>query len=285
MQVELIVVPYDSGRRGERMGRGPEHLLAGGLIDRIERLGHTVSARPIEVSSGVWPAEIGSAFELIRGVAEAVRQARSAGRFPFVLAGNCSASAGVAAGLGGDPILCWFDAHGDFNTPETTIGGFLDGMALAILTGRCWRELANGVAGFRPVPESDVVLIGGRDLDPLERGALDASAIRRVPERGIRAALPAALDGAGREARAAHVHIDLDVLDPAVALANSYAAPGGLTLEDARWAVEAIGKRHALQSATVAAYDPSCDSDDRARRAAFELIEAVLTAAYVEEKP
>ena len=37
------------------------------------------------------------------------------------------------------PGVVWFDAHGDFNTPESTIDGYFDGMPLAILTGGAWR--------------------------------------------------------------------------------------------------------------------------------------------------
>jgi hypothetical protein len=39
MRVELIAVPYDSGRRGERMGAGPDHMLAAGLIEALRSSG------------------------------------------------------------------------------------------------------------------------------------------------------------------------------------------------------------------------------------------------------
>ena len=60
-----------------------------------------------------------------------------------MLAGNCNTALGSVAGL--DHLdrtgVVWFDAHGDFNTPETTVTGSFDGMALAMLTGRCWTGL------------------------------------------------------------------------------------------------------------------------------------------------
>src|SRR5215217_3258315 len=129
-------------------------------------------------TEGSWVAEIGAAVDLDRQLANAVAAARARGAFPLTLAGNCISSVGTVAGLGAGPTgVLWFDAHGDFNTPETTIGGFLDGMALATVVGRCWTSLAAGVPGFVPVAEENVVLVGARDLDPAEAALLAASGV------------------------------------------------------------------------------------------------------------
>ena len=61
------------------------------------------------------------------------------GKQPVSIAGDCCTTLGMLAGLqraGRDPTLIWFDAHGDFNTWETTPSGFLGGMPLAMLVGR-----------------------------------------------------------------------------------------------------------------------------------------------------
>ena len=114
------------------MGAGPEHLIAMGLLDRLRERAGSVSLRELAPSDDTWAAEIGTAFDIDRHLARAVLDARSAGAFPLVLAGNCITSVGTIGGLGpGTTGVLWFDAHGDFNTPETTVGGFLDGMALA----------------------------------------------------------------------------------------------------------------------------------------------------------
>src|SRR5262245_27994563 len=161
--VHLIAVPYDSARRGERMGAGPL-VLARALGERLQAE-RDVRTTFIEAPDDSWRAEIRTAFELARGVAAAVREARAAGAFPLVLSGNCGPAAmGCVAGLGPSTAVCWFDAHGDFNTPDTTTGGFLDGMPLATLTGHCWPELARGIAGLEPIDERSAVLIGARDL-------------------------------------------------------------------------------------------------------------------------
>jgi arginase len=287
MQVQLLAVPYDSAQRSRRMGAGPERLLARGLEQSLRAKGHDVLSRVIELPDG-WHAEIESAFSLMRPLAEAVRQARATGRFPLILAGNCNTAVGAVAGLGGRTGVLWFDAHGDFNTPETTVGGFLDGMSLAILTGRCWRELAKGVPGFEPVPEHRVHLLGARDLDPLEQEALAASAVTVTAPADVRPAVIAAARGLSGEVDGVYLHLDLDVLDPSVGRVNQYAAPGGLSLAQLERAVAAIGEALPISAATLSAYDPSFDEDGRvcaaALRLAGNILESAAGPAYTKQR-
>lgn len=273
MDVELLLVPYDSAQRDVRMGAGPAALVAAGLPERLGRAGHAVVPRIIELPPAAWRAEIRSAFDLAAAIAEAVRGARAAGRLPVVLAGNCNAALGVVAGLGAGSAVCWCDAHGDFNTPETTTGGFLDGMALATLTGRCWRPLAAGVPGFAPVREDAVWLIGARDLDPAEARALDASAVHRVPAAAVGAAFARAVRDACPPAAPLYVHLDLDVLDVAEGRANAFAAPGGVAADALVAWCRALGAPAAL---TLSAYDPAHDADGRIAAVAIRAVEALL---------
>ena len=98
-------------------------------------------------SAAAFQAENETAFELMGAIAAEVARATADGELPIVLAGNCTSSVGTVAGLGSARVgVVWFDSHGDFNTPETTTTGFLDGMAVAILTGHCWRQAAGRVA-------------------------------------------------------------------------------------------------------------------------------------------
>ncbi len=280
MHIDLIAVPYDSSHRGSRMGAGPEHLLRAGLPDRLAEVGHQVHVRVLEAPADTWRAEIRTAFDLARGVASAVRDARASGAFPLVLSGNCGPAAlGCVAGLGASPSILWFDAHGDFNTPETTVGGFLDGMALATVTGRCWTQLSAGIPDFRPVPDSSVALLGVRDLDPLEAAALDGSDVQQVPPANLRAALPSVLTSVGRGTTATYLHLDLDVLDPGEGRVNPYAAPDGLTRADLAWAIGAIAASLPLSAASLTAFDPDSDTTGQAAKAALELGLGLVHAA------
>lgn len=273
VDVALVLVPYDSARRGVRMGAGPEQLVRAGLADSLAGCGHDVVQTVIEPPPDAWRAEVGTAFELAAAVADAVRAARAAGRFPLVLAGNCMTALGVVAGLDGAPSVLWCDAHADYNTPETTVGGFLDGMALATATGRCWTALVGRVAGFAPVDASRVWLLGARDLDPLEEEALRASPIRRVPVSAMDASLgeaACALPGPR------YLHLDLDVLDPRDGRANQYAAPDGVRADALVGMCGALGAHAPPAAMTLSAYDPAHDVDGRAARVAIAAVEALL---------
>lgn len=277
--VHLIAVPYDSARRGERMGAGPETLMPR-LETRLRGAGHRVQCVTIEAPPESWRAEIRTAFDLADGVARAVRSARDAGAFPLVLSGNCGPAAiGCVAGAEADTAVCWFDAHGDFNTPDTTIGGFLDGMPLATLTGRCWPQLARRVAGFRLVDERNVSLIGARDLDPLEAALLQTSRIQHVPPASLGPELSAAIGSMAERCASVYIHLDLDVLDPSEGRVNGYAAPGGLSRDDVLWAIDEIRRSFYLCAASLTAFDPAVDADGRALNAALALGIALVEAA------
>jgi arginase len=265
------------------MGRGPLHLLRHGLAERLSAGGREVRVAVVEADDALPPAEIRTAFELAGRVADAVRSAVARGDFPLVLAGNCNTALGTVAGLGHPSAVVWFDAHADFNTPETTVSGFLDGMALATLTGRCWTRAASAIPGHRPVADVDVALVGARDLDEGERDLLSASAVRLVPPgvvrtRGARAALTEALDGPARRGRPAYVHVDLDVLDPAEARANALAAADGLSVDELCAAIHAVAERCPIAAAALTAYDPAADEGDRVGDAAGRVAEAILAA-------
>ena len=269
--VHLIAVPYDSARRGERMGAGPA-LLSHALEPHLRESGHPVHHVTIEAPPDSWRAEIGTAFDLARGIAAAVTEARDGGAFPLVLSGNCGPAAiGCVAATEVDPAVFWFDAHGDFNTPDTTIGGFLDGMALATITGRCWPQLVRGVRGFRPVRQDSVVLIGARDLDPLEAGSLDVSRIRRVAVESLRPELGAEVGIVSQTCVGAYLHLDLDVLDPSEGRMNRYAAPNGLSRDDVAWAIREIARSFHIFGASLTAFDPGFEPDGPALESAVAL--------------
>lgn len=165
MAIHLIQVPYDSGHRAQRMGRGPLHVVErGAALNRLRRVGlGDVRLLPIETGAAL-PTEMGTAFELHRSVSEAVATAARDGSLALVLSGNCNSAAGTVSGLqAADPCapvgVVWFDGHGDCNTPETFTGTFLDAMGLSTLTGRCWQALCATVPSFRPVPDENVVLV------------------------------------------------------------------------------------------------------------------------------
>ena len=276
MRRQIIQVPYDSGHKDCRMGQGPGHIL------RHLKAEKSFPADELEGDEldvlGRFELEVGTSFAVARQLAEKVCNVAGSGAFPLVLAGGCISCVGTLAGLGAPPpVIIWLDAHGDFNTPETTISGFLDGMALATAVGRCWGKLAATVPGFRPVPESQAFLVGAHEFDVNERVLLDSSAVCLIDPQGMRAqGLRAGLEPLWAKmqthTRRAYLHIDLDVLDPAEGRANQFAAPGGLTLTELLGIVSLVRERFMLAAAAITAYDPQYDEGERTVRAAVAVI-------------
>jgi arginase len=270
--VAVFAVPYDSGHRALRMGAGPQHFLSNGMEDALAATGCRVSSEVLEARSS-FRTEITTTFELLEVVAQRVRGAAGSGDLPLVLSGNCIATVGVVAGLAGasdeELGIVWFDGHADFNTPETTTSASLDGMGLATAVGHCWVQMARTIPGFRPIREDNVVLVGGRGADSVEKERLRDSGVSVVEERRIREvssaeALGAALDTMRARVERVHVHLDLDVLDPeAVGPANEFAPEEGLRTEEVEGSIRVIRERLEVPSATVASYDPSLDRKGR----------------------
>jgi arginase len=220
-------------------------------------------------------------MELNRLLAEQVRSAISNKMFPVVLAGNCNSCLGTLAGIDQSQLgILWFDAHGDFNTPETTISGFFDGMGLAMATGHCWRGLLETIPGFRPVPEANVIHIGARDLDPEEEKLLNRSEVKVIrPGKeadSFRKNVEAGLDQLMDKVSRVYLHVDLDVLDTGEALPNHLAVPGGLSVETVEEIIEMTRKRFEVCAGAITSFDPSYDKDDEVLNAGIRIIKAFV---------
>lgn len=256
MKLSIILASYDSGHYHGGMGQGPDALISGGLVDALIMAGHDVAVEDIGRVGDDQEREIVTGFAVCNAVAIEVRLARDTGRFPIVLAGNCLTSAGAVAGEGADAII-WADQHGDLNTPETSIHGFLDGMALATVLGLCWRPMAAAIPGFKPVDPARCVLVNARDLDPAEKQLLQTLPVIRTECPGVAQATEK-LKAAG--AKRVHMHLDLDVHDPKELQANRYVSPGGPSPEQLRDAACAMALAVPVVGITISAYDPAFDA-------------------------
>jgi arginase len=206
-----------------------------------------------------------------RGLADFVSDAVRAGERPVSVAGDCCTVIAVLAGLqraGVDPFLVWLDAHGDFNTWETTPSGFLGGMPLAMIVGRGDQHLVDAV-GLRTLSEHDVVLSDARDLDPGERTALEASTVLRLADvSAIEAALPAG--------RPVHVHFDTDIVDAAEAPAMKYPVAGGPRSADVVRLGKALADSGRVTSVSMTLWNVDADADGTTERACLPAFQALL---------
>lgn len=241
MKLRIVVVPYRYDERDDGLGLGPQALLDAGLVDALQAHGVNVPATataelpdgervdgPVAVNIGRLGAHVGKLIADGRQHADPV----------LVLAGDDTASVGVVAGLqhargaGHRVGIVWLDAHGDFNTPETSVSNILAGMPLAILTGLAgplWRETAMLAA---VLPTDRVVVAGVRELDDAEEQLLRSTDVQLVrhAETVSGEAFAEAVNRLAEKVDEIYVHIDLDVLDPSLVPSSSTPSPRGMSL-------------------------------------------------------
>jgi arginase len=210
---------------------------------------------------------------LYRPLASWVTETTAAGDRAVCLLGDCLGSLGVLAGLqqaGVSPNLIWLDAHGDFNTWETTPSGFLGGMPLAMMVGRGDQTMVEGL-GLTLQPEAAVILTDARDLDPGEREAVAGSALHHLPD-------PASLLELPLPEGPLYVHFDTDIVNLDQAPAMRYPAPAGPSVESLRRVFRRLAGSGQIVAVSLSAWDPALDRDGQSRDVCMALL-AELTGS------
>jgi arginase len=271
---------------------GPSAVRVAGLEARLEALGHQVTDGGnirVEIAETRTPGEKTAHYlkEIARTcsrTADAVIASLESGTTPLLLGGDHSFAAGSVSGVAefhrrqGNKIgLLWIDAHCDINTPETSPSGNVHGMPLAALMGLGPEPLA-GLFGYAPkIAPENAVLIGVRDIDPLERENLRRAGIKRVytmrdiDERGMRAVMEEALRAASRGTAGYHVSLDMDWIDPREAPGVGTPVRGGATYREAHLAMEILADHGRLLSFEIVEVNPVIDEHNRTADLAVEL--------------
>jgi arginase len=264
---------------------GPDALLQAGLADWLREQGHDV-AGPFhvkltldeEAAYGAWN-KIGFAnAHLARLVSEAVKEQA----FPLLLESNCYGAIGALAGLqmSADPPsprlgMIWIDAHGDFNTPETTLSGMLSGMAVAIATGVCLHRLRKQAGLNPPIAPRDVVMVGVRANDPLEQEMIDQSGIEIVPAADVKwdcRQLRAAMERLGSTVDLIYIHFDVDALDQSEVASMRLSEPNGPMRTELAAALEIIMAYPKVAAFGIADINPDADVEGQMVQSALAVI-------------
>ena len=186
--------------------------------------------------------------------------------YPTSYSGDCISAIGVLGGLERRhiyPTLIWFDAHGDFNTYETSPSGFPGGMPLAMLTGRGDQTIMRAV-GLTPLLDERVILVDGRDLDAGEDTAVADSDIAHTSVEELFTGVPP--DGP------IHVHLDGDVVNPDEMPAMNYPAAGGPSLLEVSVALKGLVDTGRVVALSVSSWNPSLAGADIAVEATLSLV-------------
>ncbi|WP_298874787.1 arginase family protein [uncultured Microbacterium sp.] len=171
-----------------------------------------------------------------------------------VIGGDCGVALGAVAAVAGDDLaVVWIDAHADLNTPDSSPSGAFHGMVLRAIAGEgeSPHRLEPGISPSR------LVLAGTRSLDAEEQRFIDEHAVPVIAPADL--ADPDALADAVIATGAArvHVHIDLDVLDPAEMTGVALPEPFGARAADVVASVRRLRERLPLAGATLTEFSPS----------------------------
>jgi arginase len=291
--MSLIGLPLYTHSKYHGIGMAPEALRKLGIADVVRRyaqgfkdLGDAVLSE-IEADSG--PSSLRNFPQFLRDTDAVLRAASEVDPddFVFCLGGECALIVGSIAGFEtkfkGTPGVLWMDAHGDFNTPETTISGFIGGMCLALACGR-GPKLTSSIENARPLLRGEnVVHVGSRSLDPLESEIMKSSSLRlysasKVHETGV---LEIAREAARYLAERSDwivCHLDVDAIDPTIISAVNFREEGGLTVEEVKTVVRELFKTQKVKAFDLAAYNPLLDQNNYSGNELVKLTSQILSA-------
>ena len=255
MSVSLVALCCRTSDRTPGAVRGAQTLAP--LIGKRLGLEPRTIGTPAEPRTTTYDEDLRDSRGCLLEAGGQVDDALAGGRVPVIAAADCSISVTTlpaALRHRPDAKVLWLDAHGDYNTPQTTGSGYLGGMCLA---GACG-EWEPGLG--ETIEAEQVVLAGVRDLDSGERELLERSAATVIGASVIETlvAVKNALDGAP-----VFIHLDFDVLDPEEFPA-AVPAPGGLSSDKLYDLMEAVAEDSELVGLEITAFEAPEDEDARA---------------------
>jgi arginase len=282
--------PYDDGT-ARRLDLAPLVLRQHGLVDRIAArdLGDVAPPpyRDFVRPNGRPRNEDGVAI-YSRQIAARLAEARANNAFTVLLGGDCSIVLGALLGArhaGRSRVgLVYVDAHADFATPTTSRTGSAASMCLALAVGRGDTPLARLDDDGPLVRGDDVVVIGRRDDwdEPWygEEAWRDSPVLdlthATVRSDGAIAVARATIDRLVPNVDGFWIHVDADVLDPAVLPAVDSPEPGGLSLEELGELLTPLVRHPAALGLELTIYDPALDPDRSGAAGLAALLERVL---------
>ena len=279
--IRIIGAPVDLGQSHRGVDMGPSAIRYAGLLSRLRELGYTVTDEGnIQVRVRDSLSEENLLKEITTACETTYQLARKAiedNCKPIFLGGDHSISIGTIGGISHNDAVgvIWIDAHGDFNTPQTSTSGNIHGMSLSVLAGNGLPELVNiGRKGAKIKP-GNVVLIGVRSLDQKERENLKKSGItvytmRDIDEEGMNVIARKTLMRLNHLSRI-HVSLDIDSLDPVAVPGVGTPVSGGLTYREAHLLMEVISDSGQVSSMDIVEINPIIDHCNQTAKTAVDL--------------
>lgn len=292
MRIRVIGAPMDLGADRRGVDIGASAIRYAGLNDQLRRLGYSVNdigniVIPQPESQPIGDPHVKYLEPIVHvseDLADAVTAALQDGEFPLVLGGDHSIALGSITGVARvhrDIGVIWIDAHGDFNTHETTPSGNIHGMILGALAGLGHPRLT-GVGGWSPkINTRSIAIVGARDLDIREQELLREQQIHvftmtDIDQHGMSSVMEQAVEVASQAIHGFHLSLDMDSLDPREAPGVGTPVRGGLTYREAHLAMEVVATSGQMVSMDAVEVNPILDRENATAQLAVELILSAL---------
>ena len=292
MQIDIIGVPIDLGADRRGVDMGPSAIRYAHLQKKLEDIGYEVRDQcnvevPIAEMCKITNPKLkylDCIIPMSRRVAGAVATSIQTGNFPLILGGDHSLSIGSVRGAARNRKIgvIWIDAHGDFNTAETTPSGNIHGMSLAILAGLGDKSLVQLWDEAIPVIDpGKIAVIGARDLDDGEKANLKKAGslvmgMEQIDRYGMVNAVEKAIERVSRDVDGIFLSLDLDSLDPQHAPGVGTPVPAGLSQREAHLACEMVAETSKLVGMDLVEVNPILDIQNRTASLAVDFALSAL---------
>ncbi len=287
--IHVIGIQMDLGASKRGVNMGPLAIRYTGLMEKLAELGFSavdmgdiVAGEPETENPKM--KNFKPIFEANKRLFEKVTDSLHHGAFPVILGGDhCVAAGSIAAtrrhynNIG----IIWVDAHGDFNSDETSHSGNMHGMPLSAVTGFGPDKMVAFSEKIKYVDPNHVAVVGGRDIDPDERKRMSESgvhvfSIHDVDRLGMTEVMKRAIEVAGSGTDGIHVSFDVDAITPQEAPGVGTPVHSGLTVREAFLAAELVAESGKLIALDMVEINPILDERNRTGILACELILAFL---------
>ena len=308
MTIHIIGVPMDlgAGRRGVDMG--PSAIRIAGIGVRLRELGYKVidegdlsiktqEEQKVKDPHAKYLPEITRAITVL---ARKVQKIVQHGHFPLVLGGDHSVAIGTIAGIAAQARkkrkkvgVFWVDAHGDFNSPESSPSGNIHGMPMALTIGednkdcavhklddetkKYWDHLKTiGKVSPKVLPE-DVVFISLRDYEKEEKYIIDKYNIKVITTKEVRSKGPENvvrsvvryLD----DCTDIYVSFDVDSLDSSISKGTGTPVGNGLKEREVEDLISKFMQNRKICCFEIAEVNPTLDKENLMAEIAFNILQ------------
>lgn len=298
MKVHILEVPLDYGGKRHGSDMGPSAIRLAGLRAKLESLGHSVNYNQdvvktipqeyVEAGNNPKAKYLKPIVDACTEMAGRVEEILKNDEFPLMLGGDHSIVMGSLAGIHAwckkqnlKLGVLYVDAHGDFNTTETTLSGNIHGQCLAASAGYGLKELVNIYESERKVNPENICFVGCRDLDPGEK--------KLMHEAGVTVFTVSDIDRMGfaevvkkvklffkTRVDVVHISFDMDALDPSIAPGTGVPVPGGMVYREALILMEEMAALNMVKSMEIVEVNPILDNRNSTAQMAVNLAARLL---------